>query len=80
MTEYTWPEAARNDKAFGERVVEQKKLRLVDVIDLIELNLDLAWNARDPYVREQGRKLVESYSQVFYERTGHYYTREARKH
>ena len=75
-----WPEAARNTEAFGERVVREKRLRLVDIIDLIEINLDLAWNAKDPYVREQGKKLVENYSKVFYERTGIYYTREARKH
>ena len=80
MTEYTWPEAARNDKAFGERTIKNKRLRLIDVVHLIETNLDLAWNASDPYVREQCSSLAERYAKEFEKRTGYYYTREARKH
>ena len=47
--------------------------------ELIELNLDLAWNSEDKEVRNQAHQLSEHYALQYKGLTGHYYVREAKK-
>ena len=47
------------------------------LVELIELNIDLAWNSTSKYVREQCSPIVEYYADQYHLLTGLYYTRVA---
>jgi len=69
MTEYTWPEAAKNDKAFGERVIAR-----VNITEL-ETKLESLCKLHNDGIQNWWVKTnIASYSTLYYNITGEHYT------
>ena len=73
MTGYEWPEAARNDKAFGERTVDYKECshRERKTIEVRLMGLTLLWNSgmESTYISDN----IKFYSEKYHEITGSWY-------
>ena len=49
------------------------------LIEMIEMNMDFAWNSEEKEIRDQGQQLAENYALQYKELTGHYYVRECKR-